>query len=62
MEIKTLRCHAVPLLRGSQGGCAPLTAACASPHFGLVKVAVFITSLNDKTTDNDGKSNNYVQT
>ena len=57
-----LVCKPVPLLRaGGQGGVSPLATACASP-FWLTQNIVFETSRNDKTTDNDGKRNNNVQT
>ena len=39
----------VPLLRGVQGGRAPLTTACA-PQFGFTLITVFGTSRNCKTT------------
>ena len=45
---------------GGQEGRAPQTTACA-PHFGLLR-NVFETSRNDKTTDNNGKRRNNVQT
>ena len=45
---------AVPSLRRGQGGRALL--------IWFARNAVFGTSLNEKTTDNDGKKNNYVQT
>ena len=43
------------------GDRVPLTAACAPP-FWFTKNTIFGTSRNDKTTDNDGKRNNYVRT
>ena len=51
----------VPSLQGSQGGCAPLTDACAPP-FRFTQNTVFGTLLSDKATHNDGKRNKYVQT
>ena len=49
----------MPSLRGAGGLCPPLTVAFA-PYFGLFKV-LFFKHANDKTTDNDGKRNNYVK-
>ena len=53
----------VPSLRGSQGGRAPLTGACA-PHLGLLKILFLehYSILSDKATHNDGKRNKYIQT
>ena len=44
---------------GGKGGRTALMAACAPP-FWFTKNTAFETLCNDKTTDNDGKSNNYV--
>ena len=52
----------VPLLRGGQAKHAPLTATCAPPPFWLTLNTTLETSRKDKTTDNDGKRNNYIQT
>ena len=41
-----------------QGGRTFLTTACAP--FWFTKITAFVTSSNDKITDNDGKRNNYV--
>ena len=43
---------------GAKAGRTPLSAACAP--FWFTKNTAFETSRNDKTTDNDGKRNNYV--
>ena len=43
---------------GGKGGRTPLTAAIAP--FWLTKNTAFVTSRNNKTTDNDGKRNNNV--
>ena len=51
----------VPSLRGEQGG-RTLSNGCLCPSFRFTQNTVFGTSLNDKTTQNDGKRNNYVQT
>ena len=51
----------VPSPRGSQGGRAPLTDACAPP-FRFTQNTVFRTLLSDKATHNDGKRNKYIQT
>ena len=47
----------VPSLRGDKRGRTPVTAACAP--ILVTKNTDFETSRN-KTTDNDGKRNNYV--
>ena len=43
------------------GELCPLTGY-LFPPFWFTENAVFLTLLNDKTTDNDEKTNNYVQT
>ena len=48
---------------GGEGirGCIPLAAACAVvPPFWLTRNTAFGASRNEKTSDNDGKRNNYV--
>ena len=52
---------AVPSLRGGQAGRAPLTTACASP-FWFTQNTLFGASRKGKTTDKDGRKNNYGQT
>ena len=43
-------------------GPCPLTADCAPLPFWFTQNIVFRKSRNDKTTANDGKRNDYVQT
>ena len=47
---------------GGQGGRAPQTTACALPPISVHSEYIFGTSRNDKTTGNNGKKNNNVQT
>ena len=56
-----LTTKAKPLLWGGQGAVPPLMSTCASP-FWFTQNTVFGTLRNDKTKENDGKRNNYVQT
>ena len=46
---------------GTRGPCPPQTTACVPP-FWFNRKTVFGTSRNGRTTDNDGKTNHYVQT
>ena len=51
----------VPSLRGSQGGRAPLTDACA-PHLGLLKILFLEDYSVTRQHTMDRKRNKYVQT
>ena len=52
---------AVPSLREARGAVPLQTTACAPP-FWFIQNTVFGASRNGKTTSNDEKRNNYVQT
>ena len=60
-EFRTKYVCAVPSLRGGQEGpCPPNWCLC--PPLRVTQNTVLGTSFNDKTTHNDGKRNNCVQT
>ena len=63
-NLKTFFCFGLEQCRrygGARGGRAPPNGCLCLP-FRFTQNSVFRTSLNDKTTHNNGKRNNYVQT